>query len=75
MAIVTIPDENCTLRDPEEIRAYLASIDIQYERWDATEPVPPSASAEQVLSAYSRQIDRLKAQGLRDRQPFDRLGR
>ena len=63
MAIVTIPDENRTLRDPEEIRAYLASIDIQYERWDATEPVPPSASADQVLSAYSRQIDQLKAQG------------
>jgi len=63
MAIVTIPDENRTLRDPEEIRAYLASIDIQYERWDATEPVPPSASAEQVLFAYSRQIDQLKAQG------------
>ena len=34
MAIVRIPDENRTLSGEEEITDYLASIGIDYERWD-----------------------------------------
>src|SRR5207249_5009677 len=34
MAIVRIPDENRSLNDPEAITAHLASIGIEYERWE-----------------------------------------
>lgn len=63
MATVTIPDEQRTLRDPEAIHEFLASIGIQYERWDSSAPVPADASAQQILEAYSDQIDRLKNGG------------
>ncbi len=63
MAVLTIPDEKRTLREFSEIQQYLATIGIQYERWEANEPVSADASAEQVLAAYKKQIDLLKSQG------------
>ena len=36
MAIVTIPAENRTLKDREEITKYLAGIGIGYDRWDTS---------------------------------------
>jgi 1,2-dihydroxy-3-keto-5-methylthiopentene dioxygenase len=63
MAMVRIPDENRTLRDVAEITAYLASIGIDYERWEPRHPVAPDAAPEEVLAAYSAEIDKLKLQG------------
>ncbi|HVG21368.1 MAG TPA: cupin domain-containing protein [Blastocatellia bacterium] len=63
MAIVTIPDENRTLRDAEEITKYLSSLGIDYERWNPSRPVPADAPAEQVLEAYAEEVERLKARG------------
>ena len=63
MAVLTIPDEKRTLREFTEIQAHLASIGIQYERWEAAEAVSIDASAEQILAAYSKQIEVLKSQG------------
>ena len=63
MAVLTIPDEKRTLREFTEIQDHLASIGIQYERWEAAEPVSIDASAEQILAAYSKQIEVLKSQG------------
>lgn len=63
MASLTIPDEKRTIRDFAEIQKYLAAIGIQYERWEADEAVAVDASAEQILAAYAKQIDVLKAQG------------
>ena len=34
MAVIEIPDEKITLRDENQVRDYLAQIDIEYERWD-----------------------------------------
>jgi len=63
MAIVTIPDENRTLEDREAITSYLAGIGIDYERWDSSRPIAPNAPADEVLAAYSSEIQALKTQG------------
>ena len=63
MAIVTISDQNRTLQDREAITGYLAGIGIDYEQWDSSRLVAPNATAEQVLAAYSDEIDQLKARG------------
>jgi len=63
MAIVRIPDENRTLCDPAALTAHLASIGIDYERWEPTHAVEPDAEPEEVLAAYSTEIDKLKVHG------------
>ena len=63
MATVRIPDENRALIDPDAVTQYLVNIGIEYERWSHSHPVPPDAPAEDVLAAYSAEIDKLKAQG------------
>jgi 1,2-dihydroxy-3-keto-5-methylthiopentene dioxygenase len=63
MAVLRIPDEQRSLREQNEIRDYLAGIGIEYERWQIAADVPEDASAEQVLRAYSPQIDELKQRG------------
>lgn len=62
MATVNIPDKNLTLRETVEIKNYLSSIGIDYERWETRE-VSPDASAEEILEAYSDEIERLKIKG------------
>lgn len=63
MAVVSIPDQNRTLTDSEEITEYLLNIGIDYERWDTSHPVPPDATAEQILAAYAVEIEKLKLRG------------
>ena len=64
MAVVTVPDKNLVLRDASEITDYLASIGIDYERWDTDEMrVSPDATEEEILAAYSPEIEKLKRQG------------
>ena len=64
MAEVTIPDKNLTLTDAKEIKAHLASIGIDYERWDADElRVSPDASEAEILAAYGAEIEELKRTG------------
>ena len=63
MAIVRIVDENRTLRQPEDIAACLASIGIDYERWEPAHPVAFDASSDQILAAYGAEIQRLKERG------------
>ena len=63
MAIVTLCDENQTLRDAAAIVEHLASIGIDYEQWTPSHEVEPNQSAEQILAAYSDEIEKLKARG------------
>lgn len=63
MAVVTVPEENRSITDPNEITAFLAGIGIEYERWAADASVPADASAEEILAAYAPQIEQLKARG------------
>jgi 1,2-dihydroxy-3-keto-5-methylthiopentene dioxygenase len=63
MATVRIPAEKRTLSDQAEVTRYLATQGIEYERWPVAQRVPTDAPAEEVLAAYSAEIERLKAQG------------
>ena len=63
MAVLKIPDENRLLREEREVREYLAGIGIEYERWEPIAGLESIASAEEVLGAYSEQIDQLKREG------------
>jgi len=63
MAILTITGENRTLQEKDAIRDYLAGIGIDYERWDASQQIASDAPAEEILAAYSEEIEFLKARG------------
>lgn len=47
------------LTHPEDISATLAEVGVRFERWQASAPIEPGASSEQVLAAYRPQIDQL----------------
>jgi 1,2-dihydroxy-3-keto-5-methylthiopentene dioxygenase len=63
VAIVRIPDENKNLRDEAEIRRHLAGIGVCYERWEPAQTVADDATPEDILNAYSAEIERLKVRG------------
>ena len=63
MALVTIVEENKCLADCNAIAAYLTGCGIDYEQWTPAHPVPADAPAEEILQAYSKEIDELKARG------------
>ncbi len=63
MAVVTIPDKNSVLTNADEIKAHLASIGIDYARWENAQNVSPDASADEILAAYSAEIEEIKATG------------
>ena len=63
MALIRIPDENRTIRDMGEVRAFLSGCGIEYERWEPQPDVPVSSTSEQILAAYAPKIDELKARG------------
>ena len=63
MAILRIPDENRTLNAFGDVRDYLASVGITYERWEPAHQVAANAPAEQILAAYAPEIERLKRGG------------
>jgi len=63
MAAVLIPDEQRSLTNPDEIRAFLAPHKIKYERWPLDERVNPDTDQDAILAAYAPEIDALKAAG------------
>ncbi|WP_263360013.1 1,2-dihydroxy-3-keto-5-methylthiopentene dioxygenase [Acidicapsa ligni] len=62
MAIVFIPAEDKSIHDERGIRAELATVGVDYERWDLSR-VSADASAEEVLAAYAVEIDDMKRSG------------
>ena len=63
MAVVTLIEENRTFKDESDIRRCLQHFGIDYERWSPSHEVAADASADVVLSAYSKEIDALKSHG------------
>ncbi|MEH3023418.1 MAG: acireductone dioxygenase [Pseudomonas oryzihabitans] len=47
------------ISDGEHIAATLAEVGVRFERWQATAPVAPGASQDEVIAAYRPEIDRL----------------
>jgi 1,2-dihydroxy-3-keto-5-methylthiopentene dioxygenase len=63
VAVLSIPDERRSIREQGEVRDYLAGIGIEYERWESPADLPGDPSTEQILGAYSKQIEELKRRG------------
>jgi 1,2-dihydroxy-3-keto-5-methylthiopentene dioxygenase len=63
MALVRIPSENKTLRDPVTIAAFLSLHGIEYAHWTPEHEVASDAPSDAVLAAYAQEIDALKARG------------
>ena len=63
MATLRIPEENRTVTEFDAVRAYLAGIGIDHERWEPAHSIPADAPPAEILAAYSAEIDRLKTQG------------
>jgi 1,2-dihydroxy-3-keto-5-methylthiopentene dioxygenase len=62
MAVLRFPEVNRTVDDESEIRSELAVLGIDYERW-SLDRVAYDASADEVLAAYSMEIDEMKRRG------------
>jgi 1,2-dihydroxy-3-keto-5-methylthiopentene dioxygenase len=63
MAVVTIVNEDKTLNNEAEIASALAAHGIDYERWTPSHPIAADAPPEEILNAYSREIEDLKQRG------------
>jgi 1,2-dihydroxy-3-keto-5-methylthiopentene dioxygenase len=63
MAIVRIPAADVTLREPAEVGPFLARYGIDYEQWTPDHPLSADAPADEVLAAYGREVEALKARG------------
>jgi len=63
MAVLTFLNENKTFESAEEIASALANYGIEYERWTPAHPVADDAPPEEILRAYSREIEDLKRRG------------
>lgn len=63
MAVLRFPNQSqISLANDNEVRAALAPLGIDYERW-SLDRVPSDATAEQVLEAYADEIAEMKRRG------------
>ena len=68
MSVLSVYHENRpeqplkVLTHGEDIAATLAEAGVRLERWEASAPIVPGASQEEVLAAYRPQIDRLMSE-------------
>jgi len=60
MASIRIPETRKTLTGEDDVRSTLASLGIDYERWEPSHPIEPGAPAGEILDAYSAEIARLR---------------
>ena len=62
MAVLRFPDTDARFESETEIRAELAALGIDYERW-SLDRVPSDSSADLVLDAYGDEIEQMKQRG------------
>lgn len=62
MAVLRFPDEHRQVDGEPAIRAELAGLGIDYERW-SLDRVPADCSADIVLDAYCAEIEQMKRRG------------
>ncbi len=63
MASVSIPEQNRTLSDADQIRDFLAPFGVWYEMWEVEGRLPADPTNEQILETYAPEIERLKSKG------------
>ncbi len=62
MAVLRFPETNEKIESEPKIRAALAAVGIDYERW-SLDRVPADCSADAVLAAYAEEITQMKRRG------------
>src|SRR3984885_14203686 len=62
MAVLRFPKEDRTIDSEPAIRTELAALGIDYERWNL-DRVGADAAAEEILAAYSSEIEEMKRRG------------
>jgi 1,2-dihydroxy-3-keto-5-methylthiopentene dioxygenase len=63
MATVRIPDEERILEEPEAVSEYLASMEIDHERWGSSHALSDDAASDEVLAAYAVEVKKLMERG------------
>jgi 1,2-dihydroxy-3-keto-5-methylthiopentene dioxygenase len=63
MAVLRIPEKDRTISGKTEVAEYLGKIGIEYNVWQPAHPIKPGASQDEILEAYSSEIEDLKARG------------
>jgi 1,2-dihydroxy-3-keto-5-methylthiopentene dioxygenase len=63
MAVLRIPEENRTITGKAAVGDYLGKIGIEYDVWEPSQPLTAEATQDDILQAYSREIDKLKSRG------------
>ena len=62
MASITIANEDRRIEDPGAIAEFLKPHGIWFEQWDVAGRIDAEASDEEILAAYTPEIERLKQQ-------------
>ena len=57
MAVLQIPDQQRELRDPAQIKAFLAERGVLYAQWEAAQPLTQDADQATILAAYAHQLE------------------
>src|ERR1051325_1038102 len=63
MATLRIPQENRTISGEAAVAEYLGKIGIDYDVWEPSQPLGAEATQDEIRSAYSAEIEKLKAAG------------
>jgi len=63
MASITIRGEERTIRDVQELTAYLKRHGIWYRRFEGVDDLGPEATDDEILAAYDEPIRELKREG------------
>jgi 1,2-dihydroxy-3-keto-5-methylthiopentene dioxygenase len=63
MARIRIQDENREITGTQEICDFLKPFGLWYEKWDVEGRIGPEATNDEILAAYTPEIERLKKSG------------
>ncbi len=56
MAVLKIPETNTTLDKFKDIQSFLQARGIWHDQWQATKPLADSASQDEILEAYAKDL-------------------
>jgi 1,2-dihydroxy-3-keto-5-methylthiopentene dioxygenase len=57
MAILSIPEQNIEIRNPNEIREFLTNRGIFFDQWECSIQFDDTASQVEILEAYSKDLN------------------
>ncbi len=63
MAILTLPDTQTVITNPQEIKAFFHARNLVFEQWTCDVTFDENASQEEILSAYAKDLDPFMERG------------